>query len=208
MTGTINRESIVAAARGIVEKDGFGALTMRGLATKMGTKPMTLYYYVPNKEALMAALLEQAAAEIPWSTATGAPRDRMIAVIVEMADRLSENDWVIPALRARTQVGAPALTLLNQFVESAYELGATDQQAIDAWRACWYLVSSELMWRSEARSQSEATTAWYESIDPARLAEFPAVRELLPRMPEIADDFDLRAAIRHQVDGAIADFGV
>lgn len=206
MTGNIDREAIVSAARRIVEHDGAEALSMRRLARDMGTKPMTLYYYVPTKDALLRLLLTRAAEEIPWPTLSGTPRDRMVGAMVEIAERLGEIDWIVPVLRRGTDVGAPALTMQNQFLNAAFALGASPQQAVDTWRACWYLVSSELQWQREIRAGKEGKVLWHETMDPTQVEDFPTVRALLPRMSEISRSFDLAASLGHQIDGAIASF--
>lgn len=206
MTGKTNKATILAAARNIVERDGIESLTMRGLASAMDTKPMTLYYHIPNKEALVAELLDQAAAEIPWTRATGTPSERMISIVTEMAHRLGEIDWIVSALRIATHVGVPAMTLENQFIDAAREIGASDQQALDTWRSCWYLVSSELLWRRNVRTRTPQEAEWHQSIAPEQLEEFPTVKELLPNMAEFSANYNLETAIKNQIHGAIGSF--
>jgi AcrR family transcriptional regulator len=204
MSTTVNRGTIISAALDLVGREGIGALTMRRLATEMGTKPMTLYYHVPNKEALLQELLDRTASDIPWTTATGEPRDRMVSVIVEMAEQLARIDWIVPVLRTATRVGAPALTLQNQFVEAAFELGATEQQALDTWRSCWYLVSSDLMWQRTKRDRGDGEGSWHETIDPDEIDNAPTIRRLLPQLSELSDHYDLGHAVADQIDGAVA----
>ncbi len=53
----ITVEAIVAAALGIVEKEGYQALTMRRVATALETGPSSLYAHVVNKEDLDELLI-------------------------------------------------------------------------------------------------------------------------------------------------------
>ncbi len=53
------REEILAAARKILEKDGFEDLNMRRLALDLAINPATLYFYFANKEALVRELCDE-----------------------------------------------------------------------------------------------------------------------------------------------------
>ncbi|MGV9669271.1 TetR/AcrR family transcriptional regulator [Gordonia sp. NPDC003504] len=53
------RTEIVDAAIRILERDGVDALSMRALASDLGVGPMTLYYYVPNKAALLSLVVAE-----------------------------------------------------------------------------------------------------------------------------------------------------
>ena len=58
------RERILDAAREILRAEGYAALTMRAIAERIGSSPMTLYTYFRNRETLMAALDERQRAHI------------------------------------------------------------------------------------------------------------------------------------------------
>lgn len=62
--GTLSRERIVRAALDIVDRDGPKALSMRRLGAELGVDPMAAYYHIPNKEALLDAIVEAVMAEI------------------------------------------------------------------------------------------------------------------------------------------------
>ena len=52
MRARFTTDDIAAAALSIVDEAGVGALSMRALAAALGTGPMTVYNYVPDKEGL------------------------------------------------------------------------------------------------------------------------------------------------------------
>ena len=54
----LDRETILAAAVELVDREGLGALNMRALAEALGVGTMSLYHHVPNKEALLDGLVE------------------------------------------------------------------------------------------------------------------------------------------------------
>ena len=76
----LSREEIVDAALAIVDAEGLEALTMRRLGAALGVEAMTLYYHVPNKEALLDLTVERMRSEMrlpdPLPPETGHPRSR------------------------------------------------------------------------------------------------------------------------------------
>jgi AcrR family transcriptional regulator len=55
----LTREQVLDAALALVDRAGLGGLTMRALGAELGVEAMTLYHYVPNKEALVDGLVER-----------------------------------------------------------------------------------------------------------------------------------------------------
>jgi AcrR family transcriptional regulator len=49
----------------IAEGRGLDGVSMRTVAERLGVTPMALYHHVPNKEALLDALVERLLAELP-----------------------------------------------------------------------------------------------------------------------------------------------
>lgn len=54
----LSRDGIVKAALTIIDRDGYEALSMRRLGKELGVNPMAVYYHIPNKSALLDALVE------------------------------------------------------------------------------------------------------------------------------------------------------
>jgi AcrR family transcriptional regulator len=54
----LDRHAILAAALQLVDEEGLDALSMRRLGARLGVEAMTLYYYLPNKAALVQGLAE------------------------------------------------------------------------------------------------------------------------------------------------------
>jgi AcrR family transcriptional regulator len=46
------------AALKIVDRDGLNALSIRRVASELGVSPMSLYYYVPNKDAILDGIYD------------------------------------------------------------------------------------------------------------------------------------------------------
>lgn len=61
----IDRARIVDAALEIIDADGLDALTMRRVALALDVEAMSLYNHVPNKDALLDAVLGRLLASVP-----------------------------------------------------------------------------------------------------------------------------------------------
>jgi TetR/AcrR family tetracycline transcriptional repressor len=75
----LTRERIVAAAIDVLDAEGLDALTMRRLGTQLGVAAMSLYRHLPNRDAVLAAVVDHLFAEAvidleadtPWPEALG-----------------------------------------------------------------------------------------------------------------------------------------
>jgi AcrR family transcriptional regulator len=55
----LTRAQVLDAALDLVDESGLAALTMRALGARLGVEAMTLYHYVPNKDALIDGMVER-----------------------------------------------------------------------------------------------------------------------------------------------------
>lgn len=61
----ISLDDLVAAGIAIADADGIAAVTMRAVAARLGTAPMSLYAHVPDKTTLLALMSDQVLAQMP-----------------------------------------------------------------------------------------------------------------------------------------------
>jgi len=65
-------EEIVRAAVGLADAGGLTQVSMRAVAAEVGLKPMGLYTYVPNRDVLIALMVDAVACEDgPFDGAVG-----------------------------------------------------------------------------------------------------------------------------------------
>ncbi len=75
----LTRERIVATALALVDTEGLNALSMRRLGADLGVDPMAIYYHIPNKGALLDAIVEAVMTEIDCTADTpDAPAEERI----------------------------------------------------------------------------------------------------------------------------------
>jgi AcrR family transcriptional regulator len=84
----ITVDAIISAAFGIVEREGYEALTMRRVATALETGPSSLYAHVVNKEDLDELLIGRLCTEISLPEPDPAVwRQQIISVCTQLRDQ-------------------------------------------------------------------------------------------------------------------------
>lgn len=79
----LSRERILDAALQVAARDGLEALSMRRIAQLLDVWPMSLYRYFHDKDELLEALGEAAAAAIELPPARGGWRERLRALLTQ-----------------------------------------------------------------------------------------------------------------------------
>jgi AcrR family transcriptional regulator len=73
----LSREQVLDAALDLVDRAGVAALSMRRLGAELGVEAMTLYHYLPNKDALLDGIVERVMAQSE-TTLTGGPWEQAL----------------------------------------------------------------------------------------------------------------------------------
>ncbi|WP_062464260.1 TetR/AcrR family transcriptional regulator [Demequina soli] len=103
------RETVLAAAMELADREGLEALTMRSLADALGTKPMTLYHHVPGKEALLDGMVDIVFAEMEKPPVELEWRDAMRVRCRSAREVLARHPWSVPLLESRHHPGPELL---------------------------------------------------------------------------------------------------
>jgi AcrR family transcriptional regulator len=89
--------ALVEAALRVMEREGYGALTIRSLAQELGTSHSTLYNYVENVQELETQALHKLTEQLPLPTATAAAalRKELIGYLVATRRLLVQHPGVL-----------------------------------------------------------------------------------------------------------------
>jgi AcrR family transcriptional regulator len=60
----LSHKDVVHAALRIIDHDGLNGLSIRKLGMHLGVDPMAIYYYFPNKQAVLDGIMEAVMSEI------------------------------------------------------------------------------------------------------------------------------------------------
>jgi AcrR family transcriptional regulator len=103
---------VLEAATAIADRDGIDALTMRRLADDLGVEAMSIYYHLPNKDAILDGLVERTFAEIETEVggfgaqAPDAPWSQSLRARILGARRVMlRHPWVPQVMESRSTLG-------------------------------------------------------------------------------------------------------
>jgi len=105
----LSRERVLHGAVAIADADGIAALTIRSLAQHLGVKPMSLYYHVANKSAILDAIVDVVFSEIDLPTTDGDWRSEIRLRAHSARQILRRHSWAIGLLESRTTPGPDTL---------------------------------------------------------------------------------------------------
>ena len=101
----LDRTRIVRAALRVADAEGLAAVTMRRVATELGTGAMSLYRHVPGKEALVSLMIDEVLGEeaVP-SQPSGDWRGDLRTLASSMWDFIQRHPWYPEAVMERPPI--------------------------------------------------------------------------------------------------------
>ena len=105
----LSRERVLQGAVAVADARGIAALTIRSLAQHLGVKPMSLYYYVANKNEILDAIVDVVFSEIDLPTVDGDWRSEVHLRATSARHVLRRHSWAIGLLESRTSPGPATL---------------------------------------------------------------------------------------------------
>ncbi len=182
----LTREAVVAAAVSIADGDGLDALSMRGLAGRLGVEAMSLYHHVPGKAALLDAMVDHVVGEFHTPAPAGPWRSELRARSVSARESLLSHPWAVGLLGSRPAPGPTARGHHDAVVAcvrgAGFSLAATGHALalLDA-QVYGFMVLAH----------HPANGAAGEPTEPAALAAEPAAAH--PHLAELERDRERRA---------------
>jgi AcrR family transcriptional regulator len=198
-----SRAQILAAARRLMDEDGWEKLTVRRLAGELGIGATTLYHHVRDKEDLLLLLLNEYAEQLPPPELPDAPRERVVAAALAVHDALAAWPWAAEVLTADGFVGLlgeRALGLVEHILAGSVDAGRTPEQAVVVFRSIWYYTVGEILVRTHSRRRP-AGDIDFTRFAPERLPYLAALGE---RWPSLATRDTYAEGLRALVDGLLA----
>lgn len=129
----LSRERVLRAAVALADRDGIDALTMRRLAEELGAGVMSLYYHLPNKDALLDGMvdlvfseIELPSIEIDWKTA-------MQRRALSTREALHHHPWALGLMESTKTPGPADLRLHDAVLGCLRQAGFSVEMAVQAY---------------------------------------------------------------------------
>ena len=197
----LTRERIVSTALAIVDSEGLKALSMRRLGAGLGVDPMAVYYYVPNKEALLDAIVEAVMADIDLTVddPRGLAEDRILCAARAYRDAMLAHINALPIVLSRgprTPVSMRPVELLIGILRDA---GLEPSQAIAGMNAIAATVRGTIAMVVDDAARPPMPGEVQALLEQFPAEEFPYLREAALCSPDFLDadfEFGIRALAR------------
>jgi AcrR family transcriptional regulator len=183
----LTRERVVAEALAVIAKDGVQALTMRGLAARLGVVPGALYHHVRNKQQLHDLVLDDILAEVDYHLDPSLAWTEQLKVLAHrLRAVLEQHPGVAAILKTRDPLGPHSLALAEAFLAPLQAVGFGDRQAGLAFfllvdYTVGFAVSSPPTSANEQRVRDPATRAqlhaFFRSLPPDSFPTLVALGE-------------------------------
>lgn len=193
-------DEIATAALRIVDDSGPAALSMRALASALGTGPMTMYNYVADKEALEELVVAAVVAEIVVPEATDDWQRDVHTIAIAMWHGVRAHRAAIPLVLVRRMSSATGFAIADALVAALGRAGLSDPDRLSAFHAVMGLVFGSAQAALAGPLTGDAPEAATQ-IGSVAGAEFPHI-EALSRVAagtSVTDDFE--GGLRMLIDG-------
>ncbi|RDI44683.1 TetR/AcrR family transcriptional regulator [Nocardia mexicana] len=123
---TVSVDDVVGAAVAIADRDGYDRISIRAVAAELGLGPMSLYTYVPSKEALIILMVDAVAAEDAPIDPALPVRERMAAIAVQVRAELLAHPWLLEVPPWRLVLGPGRMRRYERQLAALEGVGLTD----------------------------------------------------------------------------------
>jgi AcrR family transcriptional regulator len=160
--GSLSRDKVVRAAVRLLDAGGVGGFSMRRLATELQVTPMSLYWYVDNKDDLLELALDAVAGEMELpDPAAGDWAEQLLRLATAWRRSMIAHPWAIRCYGDYLNIGPHSLEVsrCGREVISRSPVAEADRPAALAaiFGYTYGFVAVESRWIDYAR-QSDSST--------------------------------------------------
>jgi AcrR family transcriptional regulator len=202
----LTRPAVLRAARRIADEEGVERLTMRRLAAELGVMPNALYTYVPDKEGLLDALIDDLLAGVDTGETAADWRDGLARVMDSSRRLLLAHPRLAPVFLARPGLGPNAARLGEVTFALLRRGGVEGARAVEAFRALLIYSLGFAAFQATRLPADPARSARAEAVF-AGLPEdeFPELHRLARDLAGPTTDRQFRTGLRWLLDGIAAE---
>jgi AcrR family transcriptional regulator len=193
-------DQIASAALRIVDESGPGALSMRTLATALGTGPMTMYNYVADKEGLEELVVAAVVAGVEVPAPTDDWQHDVHAVATAMWRAVRAHPAAIPLVLTRRMASATGFAIAEALVGALGRAGLSDGDRLSAFHAVLGLVTGSAQAELAGPFTGGAAEA-AAAIGAVAGAKFPHLAALSRVATRTSVEADFDGGLRMLLDG-------
>jgi AcrR family transcriptional regulator len=210
----LDRTRIIRAALRVADAEGLAALTMRRVATELGTGAMSLYRHVPGKEALVSLMIDEALGEdaLPGQP-SGDWRDDLRTLASNMWDFIQRHLWYPEAVMERPPITPRGLDAFEFALSMLDNTGLPlNERAVIVITVTSTVMNAAQNAAAEARARSrfrvtdeEVALSFSAFLGPIlERGEYSRLREALTSANRLDPKEEMQVSVELILDGAAA----
>ena len=179
---SLSRERVLRAAVELADREGLEALSMRRLAVELGAGAMSLYHYVPNKEQLLAGMIDIVFDEVELPEPGGDWKAALRRRAQSTREALNRHRWAVGRMEGTHEGIANARVhdaVLGCLREAGFSLELTVQgmSVQDAYIYGFSLQEKDIPFETAEEGAAVAESQGWD--DPALAEQFPYLAEVV-----------------------------
>ena len=186
-TRRLTRPGVAAAAIELADADGLAAVTMRSVASDLGTAPASLYRVIESRDELLELMTDTAIGEFTYSKKLiGSGPEGLLLLARQARSLYRRHPWMLNAPAPGPVLGHNALEYLEHALSTLRDLTISSQQKLEAIGIMSGLVKLLATNESEHQQAGRLPAEW-QAATAMRLAEqatdgqHPNLAEVLAR---------------------------
>lgn len=188
-TPRLIRPGVAAAAIELADADGLAAVTMRSVASVLGTAPASLYRVIESRDELLELMTDTVIGEFTYSTKlSGSGPEGLLWLARQARSLYWRHPWMLNVSAPGSVLGHNALEYLEHALSALRDLPISSQQKLEAIGILSGLVKLLATNESEHQQAGRLPAAW-QAATAMRLAEqatdgqHPNLANVLARTP-------------------------
>ncbi|MFJ2030885.1 TetR/AcrR family transcriptional regulator [Streptosporangium sp. NPDC087985] len=200
-SSTLSRAQIVRVAVQLLDAEGLEALSMRRLATRLGSGATSIYWHVATKDDLLELVLDEVYGEFTILDAEETTwHDAASSFAYGMRQALLRHPWAITLVGTLPAIGPNAMRLMSRLARTFEHAGfrGPDQDYAASALLSYVMgvTTPEISWKALLAKAGLGPDEWNAAVQPAvrrAAADYP---ELIARYTEFSEmDVDTSRAL-------------
>jgi AcrR family transcriptional regulator len=179
----VDASNIVAQAHALVHEGGTASLSMRTLASKLGTSTSALYRHIPSKQWLLIAIVDLVLSEVDTEgDPKASPRGRLEALAESYRRVLIGHPHLHEVLTSQVALTPNSVRIADAALRSLGDFGIRGGDLVDAYNAwCGYVIGFTILETKppDHAPEPDLQDAMREELERAVDAEYPTLAVLI-----------------------------
>lgn len=151
----LSRERVLRAAMTLADQEGMERFSMRRLASELGVEAMSLYHYFPNKDEILAAMVDAVYREVDVPPIEGDWRDSMRAIAISFHRALLDHRWACGLLMSSVDLREPRMRHMDAVLARLTEAGLSKSLVDHAYHALDSYIVGFTLWQLPIRALAD-----------------------------------------------------